>query len=181
MCAGFHTVVEISFRSRSKKGTFPSRLPSYQLAACGASSTAGRSDGPSPIRRNGAPLLRFLLDSGASLHVVGDRRLLRGLRHLPRDADAARFATLPDGSRLPIIGVGTIHINGFNIPEVYLVDGVTVNLVSVGQLATNHNICCCFYRNRCQLVMLGDGTRVGEALLDDDGVYGLRFLQVPAA
>ncbi|RCV39552.1 hypothetical protein SETIT_8G233800v2 [Setaria italica] len=112
------------------------------------------------------------------MHAVGDPSLLSGLHHLPQDA--TRSATLPDGSQLPIIGVGTIQMNGFNIPDVYLVDGVTVNLISVGRLATNHNISCCFYSNRCRLVMLGDGTRVGEAVLDDDGVYGLRFLQVPA-
>ncbi|KAL6908170.1 hypothetical protein ACP4OV_002340 [Aristida adscensionis] len=123
--------------------------------------------------------VRFLLDSGASIHVVGDARLLRGIRRLP--GAAARYATLPDGTRLPIAGVGAIQTRGFRIPDVYLVEGVTVNLISVGRLATNHDICCCFYRNRCQLMALAGGARVGEAVLDEDGVYRLAFLRVPGA
>lgn len=115
------------------------------------------------------------------MHVVGDAGLLHNLRHLPRAA--ARFATLPDGSRLPIIGMGTIQMDGFSIPNVYLVEGVTVNLVLVSRLATEHDICCCFYRNRCQLTLLADGQArvVGEAMLEEDGVYSLRFLRVPEA
>ncbi|CAD6255756.1 unnamed protein product [Miscanthus lutarioriparius] len=115
------------------------------------------------------------------MHVVGDAGLLHHLRYLPRAA--ARFATLPDGSRLPIIGVGTIQMDGFSIPIVYLLEGVTVNLVSVSRLSTEHDICCCFYRNRCQLMLLADGWTgvVGEAVLDDDGIYGLRFLRVAEA
>lgn len=179
----FHAVIDISFSSGSKKATLSVRYLAQLVAACNSSASAGQSSMAPLHHPSRPPHIRFLLDSGASMHVVGDARLLRHLRRPLPQAEEARFATLPDGSRVPITGKGTIQMHGFVIPNVYLVEGLTVNLVSVGRLAMEHGICCCFWGNRCQLMVLADGRMrvVGEAVLEDDGVYGLRFLRIPGA
>lgn len=120
--------------------------------------------------------LRFLLDSGASNHMVGDPVLLRDIQYFASPG----YATQGDGSQLRILGVGTVRTDHFNIPNVQLVEGLTKNLISVGQLDSDHGTCSSFHGNVCK-IMLPDGAVLGEAHLEGNGLYMLRSLQLPAS
>jgi hypothetical protein len=110
------------------------------------------------------------LDSGASIHVVGDPRLLSNLRDAP--------AGMADGNTLPITKIGDITmIAGFRIPGVYLAPGLKFDLISVREL-TRNRICTWFDGDRA---MLYAGRQlVGEAVAPQDkySLYVLQFLSV---
>lgn len=72
----------------------------------------------------------LVLDSGASIHTVGEARLLTGIDLFSID----KWDVLPDGTRLRIVGTGTMQMDGFSIPKVHHVDGLKKNLISVSQL-----------------------------------------------
>jgi hypothetical protein len=114
------------------------------------------------------------LDSGASGNAVFNAEMLINRRDPPAGMNQFMGA---DGSRMAVIGFGDIKMENIRIPDVYLVQGLTVNLISVGQLASNHKVCCCFSGNECNL-MLSDGSRIGGAIRCDDNQYMLRFLQI---
>uniref|UniRef100_A0A0D3HPX3 Uncharacterized protein n=1 Tax=Oryza barthii TaxID=65489 RepID=A0A0D3HPX3_9ORYZ len=88
------------------------------------------------------------------------------------------WATLPDNSQLRVVGIGVIEMDGFRIPNVSLVEGLRKNLISVSQLDRDHGLCSCFRKRMCE-VMTAGGTVVGGAILEDDNLYLLRYLEVP--
>ncbi|KAF0896441.1 hypothetical protein E2562_024310 [Oryza meyeriana var. granulata] len=121
--------------------------------------------GPSLMNANAG----FLLDSGASMSVTGD---FRAIYSVPQAQ-----VTLPDGSQLLIVGVGTIETERFSIPNVYLVAGLKTNLISVSQLDKRHGLCCAFFHNHCRVIN-SNGELVGGAILQENGLYVLSFLKV---
>jgi hypothetical protein len=72
----------------------------------------------------------WILDSGASKHMTGDKHLLSNIRH----GDAVTVM-LADGTQLDTstVGSATIEVNGVGIElvTVYLVPGLQSNLLSV--------------------------------------------------
>lgn len=133
---------------------------------------------PAPITgrpsANSREDFNLYLDSGASRNVVFNPALLINQRDPPAGTDQFVVA---DGVRLTVIGYGDIEMENFKIPDVYLVRGLTVNLISVGHLASSHKVCICFAGNECNL-MLSDGRRIGDAIRRDDNQYLLRFLEI---
>jgi hypothetical protein len=101
----------------------------------------------------------LIVDSGATGHAVRDILLLQGFQPYRPPL----VATLADGS----------------IPNVYLVEGVRDGLISTPQLDTHHGLVSCFGNGVCR-IMEADGTEVGGAILEQDGSYVLRYLEVPA-
>uniref|UniRef100_A0A0E0MI60 Retrovirus-related Pol polyprotein from transposon TNT 1-94-like beta-barrel domain-containing protein n=1 Tax=Oryza punctata TaxID=4537 RepID=A0A0E0MI60_ORYPU len=126
------------------------------------------------LKRDGTVEFQLVLDSGASMHVVGDKRILREVNLFK----VPSWATLPDNSQLRVVGIGVIEMGGFRIPNVSLVEGLRKNLISVSQLDRDHGLCSCFRERMCE-VMTAGGTVVGGAILEDDNLYVLRYLQVP--
>nr|BBF89477.1 hypothetical protein [Oryza glaberrima]BBF89489.1 hypothetical protein [Oryza glaberrima] len=116
---------------------------------------------------------RILLDTGAGVHVVGDYRMLKNIRLF---YGASRCVTLADRSPLPVVGVGTLELPGFSIPDVYLVAGLRTNLISVSQLDRRHGLCCFFFNEQCRVINFHHRD-IGGAILED-GLYVLKFLEV---
>ncbi|CAN6226678.1 unnamed protein product [Urochloa humidicola] len=147
------------------------RTEGILLGALGQS--AGGKSGPNPGGSEESTF-RLLLDSGASMHAVGDKRMLQGYRLLLNPWWVAQ----PDGTFLRVVGIGTLkHGDHFCIPAVYHVEGLKKNLISVSQLATQHGIC--FGSKRCEIT-LPDGTPVGGAFMEEQGnMYVLNYLQIP--
>ncbi|CAO1940378.1 unnamed protein product [Urochloa humidicola] len=126
------------------------------------------SQSPTPGGGDWTPA--FWLDSGASHHVVADARVLCNLRD-PPVGTAVRVA---DGFRLLVTKVGDIQTEDFKIPDVYLVPGLQVNLISVRQLAKS-KIIQTFYENHVELWQ--EGELVGGAIADDEtSLYRLHHL-----
>jgi hypothetical protein len=122
--------------------------------------------------RSGA---RLIADSGATRHAVGDISLLEGFQPY----SPPLVATQADGSYLRILGTGRIQRGNFSIPNVSLVEGLRDGLISTPQLDTDHGLISCFGNGICR-IMETDGTEVGGAILEGDGSYVLRFLNVAA-
>lgn len=116
---------------------------------------------------------RLVVDSGATRHAVGNIWLLEGFQPY----SPPLVATLADGSYLRILGTGRIQRGNFSIPNVSLVEGVHDGLISTPQLDTDHGLISCFGNGICR-IMETDGTEVGGAILEGDGSYVLRFLNV---
>ncbi|KAJ1276793.1 hypothetical protein BS78_05G242400 [Paspalum vaginatum] len=119
---------------------------------------------------------RLIADTGASMHAVGDPRLLKGLRFYV-DPQQVR---LPNGACLNVLGVGSIEWGDtFRIPNVSLVEGFEKSLISIGQLDRDHGMHSYFGKGICEIMQADKITRAGGALLENDGMYVLTFLVVP--
>ncbi|RCV39548.1 hypothetical protein SETIT_8G233400v2 [Setaria italica] len=121
----------------------------------------------------------FILDSGASVHVVGDSSLLSSFRTITAAAAAAYRAR--DGRQLVVAGVGTISQGTFQLSDVLHVPGLPVGvvLVSVTQLAERGYLVM-FGGGRCHVKDQSTGNMVGNGRLhSQDGLYHLEFLKIP--
>ncbi|CAD6252843.1 unnamed protein product [Miscanthus lutarioriparius] len=137
----------------------------------GSSSNSSRPTPPPPWPK-------LVLDSGASIHVVGDASLLSNLR----DAPAGMRIQVANGNTLPVTKIGDIQMAaaGFTIPGVYLAPGLTSNLISVRELTRQSRICTWFDGDRATLY--AGPELVGEAVAPQEnssGLYVLQFLSVP--
>ncbi|KAE8877447.1 hypothetical protein PF005_g6499 [Phytophthora fragariae] len=100
---------------------------------------------------------RWIVDSGASRHLVNDVSLPRDAR----DCVGAFSLTLPDGATLPVTKVGSVQfqgrVNGENatitVNEVYCAPLLARNLLSLGQLA----------RRGCTLATVSNGLAITHA------------------
>lgn len=114
------------------------------------------------------------LDSGASVHVVGDRRMLQRYQALAEPWQIA----VGDGHPLVVVGIGIISQHGFVIPNVFHVQGLQMNLISVSQLDRDHGLFSGFHDGICKILKRG-GDVVGGGFLLANGLYALSSLQVP--
>jgi hypothetical protein len=77
----------------------------------------------------------WILDSGASAHVTGERNLLSEIRTVPTSS-----VTTAGGQALPIIGQGTAQISkNKDVYPILYVPGMRRNLLSVGKIADDGN------------------------------------------
>ena len=72
---------------------------------------------------------KWFLDSGCSKHMMGDRRLLNNV--IFKEGGNVRYG---DDSQGKIIGMGSIHFESIVLENVFLVDGLKHNLISISQL-----------------------------------------------
>lgn len=123
------------------------------------------------------------LDSGIGIHHPHGRRrddpeFLTGLRLPP----AGMMVTFGSGSVLPVAAVGEIRQPRFSIPDVYLVPGLTLNLISARQLDRGSGIYAVFCNGRCGLWDARPGRGldlVGVSAVDvARDMYRLSFLLV---
>ncbi|KAL6908165.1 hypothetical protein ACP4OV_002335 [Aristida adscensionis] len=121
------------------------------------------------------------VDSGASMNVTGEIRLLSEVRLVC----PGQFVKIPNGRLLQIRAIGRIKRPDYDIPNVHLVDELTETLISVGQLAQDHDICIIFRGSGCNLMLTNgsnlptDWSLVGEADLGPNKQYFLRYLEIP--
>lgn len=116
----------------------------------------------------------FFLDSGASTHVVGVEVTLHNYSCFPEPLSVI----VADGYALRVRGIGSIisPCGNFVVPMVYRVEGIQMNLISVGQL-DDFGFSSNFGDGRCEVKDHED--RVGGGDMQADRLYKLRFLQVP--
>lgn len=121
----------------------------------------------------------FILDSGASLHAVGDKSSLSEFTtRVPAGMTTTYHAR--DGRKLTVAGVGTISCDNFHLSDVLYVPGLRagVVLVSVQQLA-GRGYLAMFGGGRCSVKDPSSGEIVGKGRLHDDGLYHLdEFLNI---
>uniref|UniRef100_K3ZNI4 Retrovirus-related Pol polyprotein from transposon TNT 1-94-like beta-barrel domain-containing protein n=2 Tax=Setaria italica TaxID=4555 RepID=K3ZNI4_SETIT len=113
-------------------------------------------------------------DSGATVHVVGDVWMLQGYQVLAEPWPIA----VADGHPLVVVGIGSISQEGFMIPNVFHVQGLKMNLISVSQLDRGHGLFSGFHDGMCKVLKRG-GDVVGGGFLLANGLYELSFLEVP--
>ncbi|GAA0161779.1 hypothetical protein LIER_18015 [Lithospermum erythrorhizon] len=75
----------------------------------------------------------WYFDSGCSRHMTGNRANLTSIKEVKTD-----FVTFGGGEKGKIIGKGALNVEGLpNLEEFLLVEGLTTNLISIGQLCDN--------------------------------------------
>lgn len=122
----------------------------------------------------------FILDSGASYHLVGNFSILSSFTAFAAGAAAPTYLAR-DGRRLAVAGVGTISWGSFHLSDVLYVPGLPagVVLVSVTQLAERGYLVM-FGGGRCHVKEQITGELVGNGRLhSENGVYQLQFLKIP--
>ncbi|TKW02429.1 hypothetical protein SEVIR_8G243700v4 [Setaria viridis] len=121
---------------------------------------------------------KFILDSGASVHAVGNFSLLSSFRKITAAATSYRAR---DGRQLVVAGTGTISRGSFQLSDVLYVPDLRagVALVSVLQLAERGYLVM-FGGGRCHVKDQSTGNMVGNGRLhSQDGLYHLEFLKIP--
>ncbi|VFQ73264.1 unnamed protein product [Cuscuta campestris] len=103
---------------------------------------------------------QWLLDSGCSHHMTGDKQNLLNIQ--PMEGGNVRFG---GGAHGQIIGIGTLHVSGLPpIKNVWLVQGLEVNLLSISQIC-DQGLEVVFTQQKCRIkdrnkfVVLEENTR----------------------
>ncbi|XP_070056521.1 uncharacterized protein [Nicotiana tomentosiformis] len=111
---------QVTYKS-TKKG--PTRTES--------TSTSGRSKNGSPSEHHRKSRKgKWYLDSACSSHTIGDKNLFKEVTKI--NGGRVKFG---DDSKGKIVGTGTVPFNNnSDIIEVYLVDGLNYNLLSISQM-----------------------------------------------
>jgi len=118
----------------------------------------------------------WVLDSGASFHVTSDQSQLVACKPV---ADGASIQTA-DGTSCHITHQGSLSNSYFSVPDVSFVPQLSMNLLSVGQLA-DHNCfvgfddSSCFIQDRRTGTVLGTGHRRSGS----PSLYVLDTLRLP--
>jgi transposase InsO family protein len=112
----------------------------------------------------------WLVDSGASRHVSGDRSAFTTLNNLIPGTSSVQTA---GNESLPVLGTGSVNLGPsaeININDVYYVPGLTRNLLSVGKIADAGYVLV-FDKDKC-LVYDGLNNIVGKGMRElDTGLY----------
>jgi hypothetical protein len=118
----------------------------------------------------------WLIDSGATSHMTGDRSQFR---HFKPWIGEKKFVRCADGDHLEVKGVGSVQLE-CQIPgntvyvglhEILYVEGLQTNLLSVGK-ATERGVEVKFATRTCQLYM--EGKLIMEADRNPYGMYEVR-------
>ncbi|CAO2142835.1 unnamed protein product [Urochloa humidicola] len=117
---------------------------------------------------------KIIVDSIARGHIVSNKGLLKDFQEYA----TPRMARLGNGTNLPIVGVGNMETEAFNIPGVEFAPDLKVNFISVNQLDHDHHLLFCF-RNKSFEIRKEDGTAVGAGVRYGNGTYVLQNLHVP--
>lgn len=123
--------------------------------------------------------MAFILDSGASSHVTGDRNLFRFYREIDNANPLVRpVIRMANGTELPILGYGTMQTSSFTIPNVLYVPGVVKNIISCSRLTSmDYNVL--LTRAGFSIVEACNGdNKIGEGRLVR-GLYHMDYLRVP--
>ena len=123
-------------RSKAKANTARAETPN---ASASASATVASSNIPENYDSDGSAFNastanhttkaedEFIIDSGASHHMVFSSSLLKNIRPLP----STKHVRIGDGTFLPYSSAGTLHLGGIRLENVFLVPGLSCNLISV--------------------------------------------------
>ncbi|CAM8887350.1 unnamed protein product [Rhodiola kirilowii] len=100
----------------------------------------------------------WFFDSGCSAHMTGNSEFLSYIRPV----ETMHFVTFADGKKSQVIGCGTLKVPDLPaLEDVLLVEGLTMNLISISQLCDNGHYVS-FSRDSC-LVLDTNGCSVIKA------------------
>lgn len=107
----------------------------------------------------------WIVSSAAPRHATGNRALLSDL--VTKHGDM--FVHAVDEMPMPVVAHGTAITDEINLPNVWLVPGLTANLVSICQLV-EMDYSVEFGSGMCYIRNSSDGTIVGKAHLRKGGL-----------
>ncbi|XP_031095055.1 uncharacterized protein LOC115999338 [Ipomoea triloba] len=114
----------------------------------------------------------WILDSGATHHIVCDRSLLTNCRKVD-----GKYVALPNGNKATITHIGSVHLSNMLVLQgVLCVPVFYYNLISIGELIKTSGYQVLMHSNRCIIQNPHLGRMIGTAELRD----GLYHLTVPA-
>ncbi|RLM57960.1 hypothetical protein C2845_PM18G07060 [Panicum miliaceum] len=142
----------------------------------GYGSPVAREHGISIAPKETDPGTTWLIASAAPHHATGNRALLSGFALDQGDL----FVKAGDAGAAPmrVVGRGNVVTDAVVLPNVWYVPGLTVNVVSVSQLA-ELDYSVAFGHGRCNVKSSEDGVVVGTARAGEDGLFALDFIKVP--
>ncbi|KAG7578844.1 Zinc finger CCHC-type [Arabidopsis thaliana x Arabidopsis arenosa] len=122
--------------------------------------------------------LSWILDTGATHHMTGRPDLLENTRDI-----APVSVLLPTGADAIATKQGTVRLTSqLSIINVYLVPGFHINLISFGQLVTDHFLVgqvtdkLMILQDRTSRMVIGSGEREGEGLYRFRGIESMTAL-----
>ncbi|KAK9715564.1 hypothetical protein RND81_06G173500 [Saponaria officinalis] len=111
----------------------------------------------------------WIIDTGASNHVTGDLSSLEDCETI-----VARPVGLPNGQRVESTIMGSVYINEFfTLSRVLFVPSITCNLLSLSQLASEHDFSFEFANHSCSIQDRTMRRTIGAGELRD-GLYWMR-------
>lgn len=120
------------------------------------------------------PIHSFVLDSGVSHHLTGNRHLFDHGSFVP----VIDTLLVGNAYRMEIVGRGSISRGSIRLPGVLYVPALTVNAVSVSQLtAMDYKVE--FNRHGFLVKESLDDEVIGRGTRTDEGLYMVDSLQVP--
>ncbi|KAG7600532.1 Retrotransposon Copia-like N-terminal [Arabidopsis suecica] len=121
----------------------------------------------------------WILDTGATHHMTGQRELLEDIRDV-----APVSVLLPAGADVIASQQGTVHLTPtLSIKNVYLINGFHTNLISLSQLVTDNFLVgqvtdkLMILQDRITRTVIGAGEREGEGLYRFRGIQTMTALQ----
>ncbi|CAM8997154.1 unnamed protein product [Rhodiola kirilowii] len=112
----------------------------------------------------------WFFDSGCSTHMTGNSEYLSHIRPV----EQMRFVTFADGRKSQVIGCGTLKVPDLPaLEDTLLVEGLTMNLISISQLCDNGHYVS-FSRDSC-LVLNENGDSVIKGRRRANDCYTIRM------
>ena len=136
------------------------------LAAINSSGTGGNSS----VNAGEAD---WFMVSHATNHMTGDRTLISNLVPVSNQVVQAG-----DGEGMLVCGRGSVNTERVVLPDVWYVPGLTMNLVSVGQLTGDPDLSVSMGGGMCRIRKTSDGSVLGRAPLRSNKKYVVDFLKV---
>ena len=136
------------------------------LAAINSSGTGGNSS----VNAGEAD---WFMASHATNHMTGDRTLISNLVPVSNQVVQAG-----DGEGMLVCGRGSVNTERVVLPDVWYVPGLTMNLVSVGQLTEDPDLSISMGGGMCRIRRTSDGSVLGRAPLRSNRKYVVDFLKV---
>ncbi|XP_062198023.1 uncharacterized protein LOC133900794 [Phragmites australis] len=115
----------------------------------------------------------WFIASRASNHMTGDRTLISNLVPVSNQVVEAG-----NGEGMMVCGTGSVNTETVVLPDVWYVPGLTINLVSVGQLTLDPDLIVKIDRRACRVNKISDGSVLGRAHLTSGSKYEVDFLKI---
>jgi hypothetical protein len=105
--------------------------------------------------------------------MTGDRTLISNLVPLSN-----KVVKAGNGEGMQVCGTGSVNTETVVLPDVWYVPGLSMNLVSVGQLTQDHGLMVYFGGGGCRINKICDGSVMGRGHLRSDNKYEVDFLKI---
>lgn len=116
----------------------------------------------------------WIIDTGASDHMRGNRNLFTDLRKLKKEMKVG----LPDGTLRNVKEIGTVYIQpGIKLENYLLVPEFRQNLLSVSKLLEKDKLKIIFDKNGCLIQDLTSDEKIASGRVED-GLYKLEDLKI---